>query len=160
MSCASFPMAKAVCGWCGHWRSRRMRTGSSSIAISTWTICASTKRRRCAVLLDPRPVQPSTVLARSRTLRAGSRRCRRRDILDCRCARRSARGKVGTMGWSLSIEQRDVAFALSSASPSHDQFAELDAHNYDWEWEVGLATHEWKAAEDPVLTGLGTGGPG
>src|SRR5246500_671708 len=65
MSCASFPMAKAVCGWCGHWRSRRMRTGSSRIAISTWTICASTKRRRCAVLLDPRPVQPSTVLARS-----------------------------------------------------------------------------------------------
>src|SRR6476661_8088217 len=30
----------------------------------------------------------------------------------------------------------------------------------DWEWQVGLATHEWKAAEDPVLTGLGTGGPG
>jgi len=30
----------------------------------------------------------------------------------------------------------------------------------DWEWQVGLATHEWKAAEDPVRTGLGTGGPG
>src|SRR6516164_223125 len=30
----------------------------------------------------------------------------------------------------------------------------------DWEWQVGLATHEWKAAEDPVLTGLGTRGPG
>ncbi len=30
------------------------------------------KRRHCAVLPDPRPVQPSTVLARSRTLRAGS----------------------------------------------------------------------------------------
>jgi hypothetical protein len=29
----------------------------------------------------------------------------------------------------------------------------------DWEWQVGLATHKWKAAEDPVLTGLGTGGP-
>ena len=25
-----------------------------------------------------------------------------------------------------------------------------------WEWQVGLATHEWKAAEDPVFTGLGT----
>jgi len=23
----------------------------------------------------------------------------------------------------------------------------------DWEWQVGLATHEWKAAEEP--TGLG-----
>ena len=30
----------------------------------------------------------------------------------------------------------------------------------DWEWQVGLATHEWNAAADPVLTGLGTGGPG
>src|SRR5208282_1512278 len=24
----------------------------------------------------------------------------------------------------------------------------------DWEWQVGLGTHEWNAAEDPVLTGL------
>src|SRR6516164_9131929 len=23
----------------------------------------------------------------------------------------------------------------------------------DWEWQVGLATHEWNAAADPVLTG-------
>ena len=30
----------------------------------------------------------------------------------------------------------------------------------DWEWQVGLATHEWIAAEYPVLTGLGTEGPG
>ena len=30
----------------------------------------------------------------------------------------------------------------------------------DWEWQVGRATHEWKAAEDPVFTGLETGGPG
>src|SRR5271157_566710 len=30
----------------------------------------------------------------------------------------------------------------------------------DWEWQLGLATHEWKAAEYPVLTGLGTEGPG
>jgi len=52
-------------------RSRPMRTGSNSIVISTWTICASTKRRRCAVPPDLRPVQPSAVLARSRTLRAG-----------------------------------------------------------------------------------------
>jgi hypothetical protein len=72
MSCASSPMARAACGWCGHWRSRPTRTGSSSIATSTWTICASTKKRRCAVRPDPRPVQPSAVLALSRTLRAGS----------------------------------------------------------------------------------------
>jgi len=30
----------------------------------------------------------------------------------------------------------------------------------DWEWQVGLATHEWTAAADPVLTGLGTGWSG
>jgi hypothetical protein len=47
---------------------------------------------------EPRPVQFSTVLARSRALRARLRRCRRLrgSILDCRCARRSARGQVGT----------------------------------------------------------------
>src|ERR1700760_753541 len=65
MSCASFPMATAACGWCGHSRSKPTRTGSSSIATSTWMIYASTRRRRCAVRPDPRPVQPSTVLARS-----------------------------------------------------------------------------------------------
>jgi hypothetical protein len=35
-----------------------MRTGSNSTAISTWTISESTRRRRCAVPRDPRPVQP------------------------------------------------------------------------------------------------------
>ncbi len=30
----------------------------------------------------------------------------------------------------------------------------------DWERQVGPATHEWKAAEKPVLTGLGTEGHG
>ncbi len=37
------------------------------------------------------------------------RRCRRirGGILDCRCARRSARRQVGTKGWPFSIEQRD-----------------------------------------------------
>src|SRR5262249_14315614 len=72
MSCASSLMATAVCGWCGPSRWKPTRTGSSSIATSTWTICASPRRRRCAVRPDLRPVQPSTGLARSRTLRAGS----------------------------------------------------------------------------------------
>ena len=51
----------------------------------------------------------STVLALSRTLCAGSADCRRigGGILDCHCARRSARRQVGTKGWPLSIEQRD-----------------------------------------------------
>src|SRR3984893_12222536 len=65
MSCASSPMARAASGWYVRSRLSPTRTGSSSIATSTWTICASTRRRRCAVPPDPRPVQPSTVLARS-----------------------------------------------------------------------------------------------
>src|SRR5438270_4764432 len=52
-------MGKAVCGWCERSPSRRTRTGSSSTAISTWTICASTRRRHCDMRPDPRPVQPS-----------------------------------------------------------------------------------------------------
>src|SRR5580700_1143872 len=65
-------MAKVACGSCGRSPSRPTRTGSSSIATSTWTICASTRRRHYGVRPDPRLVQPSTVLALSRTLRAGS----------------------------------------------------------------------------------------
>src|SRR5262249_23074699 len=44
------------------------------------------------------------------------RRCRRLrgGILDCRCARRSARRQVGTKGWSFPIEQRDNAIDLKT----------------------------------------------
>jgi hypothetical protein len=53
-------------------------------------------------------------------------------ILDCHCARRSAGRQVGTKGWSFPIEQRDAALALNESShPNHDQFAELDAHNFE-----------------------------
>src|SRR5207302_1214480 len=72
MSCGSSPMAKVACGSCERSPSKPTKTGSSSIATSTWTICASTRKRRCVVPPEPRPVQPSTVLALSRTLRAGS----------------------------------------------------------------------------------------
>ena len=43
------------------------------------------------------------------------RRCRRLcgGILDCRCARRSAKRQVGTKGWSFPIEQRDAAIDLN-----------------------------------------------
>jgi hypothetical protein len=56
------------------------------------------------------------VLARSRTQRAGfaGAAAKAATSLDCRCARRSASGQVGTKGWSFSIEQRDAAFDLSS----------------------------------------------
>src|SRR5437868_6447822 len=61
------------------------------------------------------------------------RRCRRvrGGILDCRCARRSARRQVGTKGWPFPIEQRDAALVDLNEPPHshHDQFAELDAHN-------------------------------
>ena len=54
-SCASSPMAKAACGSCGRLPSRPTKTGSSSIAISTWKICTSTRRRHCGVRPDPDP---------------------------------------------------------------------------------------------------------
>src|SRR5689334_16288560 len=93
-----------------------MRTGSSSIAISTWTICASTKRKHCDVRPEPRPVQPSTVLAAVQT---AARRLRRWPAasLDRGCARRSANRQVGAKGWVCPIEQRDANFDLSSAGP-------------------------------------------
>jgi len=83
---------------------------------STWTICASTKKRRCAVPPDTQPVQPSTVLTAVQT---AARRLRRWPAasLDRGCARRSAGGPVGTKGSVCSIEQRDASFDPGSASP-------------------------------------------
>src|SRR5436190_2220128 len=59
------------------------------------------------------------------------RRCRRMraGILDCRCARRSARRQVGTKRWSYSDRTKGWALELNStALVYHAQFAELDAH--------------------------------
>ena len=67
-----------------------------------------------------------------RALSSRLRRCRRvrGGLLDCRCARRSTRGQVGTKGWPFSIEQRVAALDLKSTAPDHhDRFAELDAHH-------------------------------
>ena len=65
---------------------------------------------------DPRPVQPSTVLAAVQT---AARRLQRWPAasLDRGCARRSAGGQVGTKGWVCPIEQRDGSLDLRSASP-------------------------------------------
>src|SRR5947209_17071542 len=53
-------------------------------------------------------------------------------ILDCRCARRSARRQVGTKGWSYSDRTKGWALELNSTALAyHVQFAELDAHNSD-----------------------------
>jgi hypothetical protein len=84
------------------------------------------------VLLNPRPVQPSTVLARSRTLRAGSAGAAVATSLTAAARGALPEGKVGTMGWSLSIEQRDVAFALSSASPSMTNLLNLTHTTEIW----------------------------
>jgi len=69
------------------------------------------KKDCCAVPPDHRPVQLGTVLARSRTLRAGCAGAARRrgGILDWRCARRSPEGQVGTKGWPFPNQQRDDA---------------------------------------------------
>ena len=68
---------------------------------------------------DPRPVQPSTVLARSRTLRAGSAGAAAKAAASLTAAARGAlpNRQVGTKGWSCPIEQRDANFDLSSAGP-------------------------------------------
>jgi Transposase, Mutator family len=66
-----FPMARAVCGWCGRSPSRPTRTGSSSIVTSTWTICENSRRKRRAGRPDPFSLAPCS-LALSRTLRGGS----------------------------------------------------------------------------------------
>src|SRR5437763_14159697 len=51
-------------------------------------------------------------------------------ILDCRCARRSARRQVGTKGWSYSDRTKGWALELNSTALAHHaQFAELDAHH-------------------------------
>src|SRR5947199_5865396 len=63
-------------------------------------------------------------------------------ILDCRCARRSARRQVGTKGWSYSDRTKGWALELNSTALAHHaQFAELDAHNY--EAEVLVKVREW-----------------
>src|SRR4051795_724144 len=62
------------------------------------------------------------------------RRCRRirGGILDCRCARRSARRQVGTKGWSYSDRTKGWALELNSTTLAYyAQFAELDAHNWN-----------------------------
>jgi len=37
---------------------------------------------------------------------------------------------------------------------------EMTERPNDWKRQIGLATHEWKAAEDPVRTGPGAEGSG
>src|SRR5215469_5533317 len=97
MSCASSPTARVACGWCGPSRSRPTRTGSNSIATSTWTICANTKRRCCGARHDrhpPDPPEPGAVLAAVQT---AARRLRRWPVasLDCGCARRHPEPRSG-----------------------------------------------------------------
>ena len=91
------------CGWCGHPAVGAHENWLDKIATSTWTICASTEST--ATRLTPDPFSLPCRL--SRTLRAGSVRRVRGGILDCRCARRSAEGQVGTKGW-LSDRTRDA----------------------------------------------------
>src|SRR5437763_15021887 len=79
-------------------------------------------------------------------------------ILDCRCARRSARRQVGTKGWSYSDRTKGWALELNSTALAHHaQFAELDAHNslaqfYVWvPWGSKNNTPQYWALEDKTL---------
>src|SRR6516162_4657496 len=106
MWCGSSPMARVAFSWCGRLRLRPTRTGSNSIAISTWMICTSTKSRRCAVLHDPCLLQFGTVLARSRPSRAGWRGGRKRPVLTRPARGAPTRARSGRRNGAL-IEQRN-----------------------------------------------------
>src|SRR5438552_9086190 len=130
MSCGSSPTPRAASGWCGHSRLRPTRTGSSGIATSTWTICANTSKRHCAVRPDPRPVQPSTVLARSRTLCAGSAGAAACAAASLTAAARGAlpEGRSGRRDSRSDRTKGCCYWPELKSAPHHDQFAELDAH--------------------------------
>src|SRR5439155_7620106 len=132
MSCGSSPTPRAASGWCGHSRLRPTRTGSSSIATSTWTICANTRKRHCAVRPDPRPVQPSTVLARSRTLCAGSAGAAACAAASLTAAARGAlpEGRSGRRDSRSDRTKGCCYWPELKSAPHHDQFAELDAHRF------------------------------
>jgi len=68
------------------------------------------------VLPEPRPVQPSTVLALSRTLRAGSAGAAAGAAASLTAAARGALpgGRSGRRDGRFPIEQRDVALGLKS----------------------------------------------
>src|SRR5271169_1921177 len=98
MLCASSPIPRAVSGWCGRLRSRSTRTGSSSIAISKWTICASTKRRPCGGRHDRAPSTRPSLASCSPPSRPRRARLRRWPpaSLDRGCARRLGKPQVET----------------------------------------------------------------
>src|SRR5438874_4567167 len=80
-------------------------------------------------------------------------------ILDCRCARRSARRQVGTKGWSYSDRTKGWALELNSTALAHHaQFAELDAHNCLGVWQRDTADEmddrlvRWRCAHRCPLT--------
>src|SRR6266478_10075807 len=118
MSCASSPMARVASGWCGPLPSRPTKTGSSSIATSTWMICASTKRRRCAVLPDPDPFSLAPCsLCQGRFAPAAPMPPHSR-AASLTAAARGALPEAGRdEGIVLPIEQRDVVIDLSKPVP-------------------------------------------
>src|SRR5215470_778783 len=116
MSCASFPMAKAVSGWCGHWPSRRMRTGSSSIATSTWMICANTKRKHCDVGLSPDLFSLAPCSPPSRPLRAASGGGLR-PVLTAAARGALPEGRSGRRDGSVRSNKGMLALIWAQASP-------------------------------------------
>src|SRR5438132_13128501 len=96
-------------------------------------MCARTKRRHCDVRPDPRPVQPSTVLALSRTLRAGSADAAACEAASLTAAARGAlpEGRSGRRDGHFRSNKGMLLWVTLNEPPysNHDQFAELDAHN-------------------------------
>src|SRR5439155_15949075 len=79
---------------------------------------------------DPRPVQPSTVLARSRTLCAGSAGAAACAAASLTAAARGAlpEGRSGRRDSRSDRTKGCCYWPELKSAPHHDQFAELDAH--------------------------------
>src|SRR5215472_5799643 len=93
-----------------------MRTGSSSIATSTWMICANTKRKHCDVGLSPDLFSLAPCSPPSRPLRAASGGGLR-PVLTTAARGALSEGRSGRRDGSVRSNKGMLAFDLSSASP-------------------------------------------
>jgi hypothetical protein len=93
-------MPKAACAWFGRSRSRCTRTGWKRTATSTWTTCASTRRRPCA--WPPDQKQPP---------------CGQRSALPTRAHHRRNHDRICRTIWTqLSVIEQTAAKSMFAAS--------------------------------------------
>ena len=66
-------------------------------------------------------------------------------------AQESAEGVVGD-----AVGKASEALQAERRSNRYAEPETMGEGPNDWKWRVGLVSHEWKAAEDPGFTGLGS----